>query len=227
MTIGMDTIPGPGTLRKPGVFTEIDNSKAVRGPQPVSYRRLLIGQKLAAGLAAANTLIRITSPTQADIQFGKGSMLAGMVRAAMEVDTYTELQVLPVIDNAAGVAAAATLAFTGPATASGTIELMIAGRRVSVGVISGDAATAIATSVVAAITAADDMPVTATAATGTVTLTSRHKGEAGNSLNARVNYYTGQALPASVAASAQRPCADEDATPSPSVLGKLWSKLSS
>jgi phage tail sheath gpL-like len=126
-------------------------------------------------------------------------MLAGMVRAAMAIDTYTELQVLPVIDNAAGVAATATLAFTGTATASGTIELMIAGRRVSVGVISGDAATAIGAAVVAAVTAADDMPVTATAATGTVTLTSRHKGEAGNTLNARVNYYTGQVLPAGVA----------------------------
>ncbi len=76
---------------------------------------------------------------------------------------------------------------------------MIAGRRVSVGVISGDAATAIATAVVAAVTAADDMPVTATCSTGTVTLTSRHKGEAGNTLNARVNYYTGQVLPAGVA----------------------------
>ena len=121
MTIGMDTISGAGSLRKPGVYSEIDNSKAVRGPQPVTYRRLLIGQKLAAGLAAANTLIRITSPAQADIQFGKGSMLAGMVRAVMAIDTYTELQVLPLVDSGAGVAAAATLAFTGPATASGTI----------------------------------------------------------------------------------------------------------
>ncbi len=90
---------------EPGVYSEIDNSKAVRGPQPVSYRRLLIGQKLASAPAAANTLIRITSPAQADTQFGKGSMLAGMVRAAMAIDTYTELQVLPVIDNVAGAAA--------------------------------------------------------------------------------------------------------------------------
>ena len=103
MTIGYDTIPGPGSLRKPGVYSEIDNSQAVRGPQSVTYRRLLIGQKLVAGLAAANTLIRITSPAQADAQFGAGSLLAGMVRAALAIDTYTELLVLPLIDNAAGV----------------------------------------------------------------------------------------------------------------------------
>lgn len=198
MSLGFDTIPGPGSLRKPGVYSEVDNSKAVRGPQSVTYRRLLIGQKLAAGLAAANTLIRVTSPAQADTQFGAGSMLAGMVRAAMAIDTYTELLVMPLIDNPSGVASTGTLVFTGPATASGTIELMIAGRRVSVGVVSGDSATAIGAAAAAAITAASDMPVTAAALTGTLTLTSRHKGETGNSLDARVNYYAGQALPAGV-----------------------------
>ncbi len=198
MTIGFDTIPGPASLRKPGAHSEIDNSKAVRGPQAVTYRRLLIGQKLTVGHAAVNALVRVTSPAQADSLFGAGSMLAGMVRAAMAIDTYTELLVLPLADNDAGVAATGTLVFTGPATASGTVELMIAGRRVSVGVISGDTATAMGAAAAAAITAAADMPVTAAAVASTVTLTSRHKGEAGNSLNARVNYYAGQALPAGV-----------------------------
>ena len=198
MSIGYDTIPGPGSLRKPGVYSEIDNSQAVRGPQSVTYRRLLIGQKLTAGSAVANTMVRVTSAPQADSLFGAGSMLAGMVRAALAIDTYTELQVMPLIDNAAGVAATSTVVFTGLATASGTVELMIAGRRVSVGVISGDTPAAIGAAAAAAITAAFDMPVTAAAVTGTVTLTSRHKGEAGNSLNARVNYYAGQALPTGV-----------------------------
>lgn len=225
MTVGYDTIPGAGTLRKPGVYSEIDNSKAVRGPQAVSYRRLLIGQKLSAGLAAANTLIRITSAAQADAQFGEGSMLAGMVRAAMATDTYTELQVLPLADPGVGVAAAATLTFTGPATASGTIELMIAGRSVSVGVISGDTATAIATATVAAVTAAADMPVTATSAAGVVTLTSRHKGEPGNTLNARVNYYTGQVLPADVAVDISAfagGSGNPDLAPALAALGDEW-----
>lgn len=198
MAIGFDTIPGPGSLRKPGAYSEIDNSQAVRGPQSVTYRRLLIGQKLSGGTAMANALVRVTSAAQADTLFGAGSMLAGMVRAALAIDTYTELQVMPVVDNAAGAAATGTIVFTGPATASGTIELLIAGRRVSVGVISGDTATAIGTAAAAAITAAADMPVTAASTTGTVTLTSRHKGETGNSLSAMVNYYTGQVLPAGV-----------------------------
>lgn len=198
MAIGFNTIPGPGSLRKPGIYSEIDNTQAVSGPQAVTYRRLLLGQKLAAGLAPPGALIRITSAAQADTQFGAGSMLAGMVRAALAIDSYTELQVMPLIDNPAGVAATGTLVFGGTATASGTVELMIAGRRVSVGVTSGNSAAVIATAAAAAITATTDMPVTATAATSTVTLTSRHKGEAGNSISARVNYYTGQALPSGV-----------------------------
>lgn len=119
MSVGYNTIPGPGALRKPGAYSEIDNSQAVSGPQAVTYRRLLIGQKLVAGLAPAGALIRITSAAQADTQFGAGSMLSGMVRAALAVDSYTELQVMPLIDNAAGVAATGTLVFTGTATASG------------------------------------------------------------------------------------------------------------
>lgn len=206
MSIGFDTIPGAGTLRKPGVYSEIDNSKAVSGPQAVSYRRLLIGQKLAGGTAPADALIRITSAAQADSAFGAGSMLAGMVRAAMAIDTYTELQVLPIADNPAGVAATGTLTFEGAATASGTVELMIAGRRVAVGVLSGDAPAAMAAAAVSAINATAGMPVIAAIdgpemiarAAGTVTLTSRHKGDSGNSLDARVNYYSGQVLPAGV-----------------------------
>ena len=225
MTISFDTIPGPASLRKPGVYSEIDNSQVVRGPQGLTYRRLLVGQKLVTGSAVANTLVRVTSPAQADQLFGAGSMLSGMVRAALAIDTYTELMVLPVADNAAGVAATGSLAFTGTATASGTLELMIAGRRVPVGVTSGDTATAIAAATAAAIGAASDMPLTASATTGTVTLTSRHKGEAGNTLDVRANYYVGQALPTGVALTItplSGGTGNPDLAPALAALGDEW-----
>ncbi|MFB8829058.1 phage tail sheath subtilisin-like domain-containing protein [Azotobacter sp. CWF10] len=140
--------------------------------------------------------MRVTSEAQADALFGAGSMLAGMVRAVLAQDTFTELQVMPVADNAEGVAATGALAFGAVATEAGTLHLMIAGRRVDVGVPSGGTPTSVATAVAAAINAAVDLPVTAIATTGTVTVTARHKGEAGNTLDLRVNYYDGQALPA-------------------------------
>lgn len=68
MAISYDTIPGPASLRKPGVYSEIDNSQAVRGPQSVTYRRLLLGQKLAADLIAT----RVVASAE---YFGRGVML--------------------------------------------------------------------------------------------------------------------------------------------------------
>ena len=72
-------------------------------------------------------------------------------------------------------------AVTGPATADGTIALYFGGVRVTVGVTSGQAATAIATNITAAITAAADLPVTAATVSASSNLTFRHKGAVGNS----------------------------------------------
>jgi phage tail sheath gpL-like len=198
MSIPFNTIPGPSNLRKPGVYSEIDNSMAVSGPQGPTYRRLLIGQKLATGTAEPEKLIRITSTAQADASFGAGSMLAGMVRAAFAQDTYTELQVMPLEDSVAGAHASATATFSGTATAAGTLYLFIAGRRVDVGIASADTADGMATKAAAAINAQSNLPVTAAAALAVVTLTAKNAGEAGNTLDVRANYFDGQILPAGV-----------------------------
>lgn len=192
MAISFNTIPGPNALRLPGVYSEIDNSQAVSGPQSVQYRRLIVGQKLAAGTAAELSLTRVTTPEQGEALYGRGSMLAGMIRAALTQDSYTELQVMALVDDPAAVAATGTITYSGAATAAGTINLMIAGRRVRVAVASGAAPAAVATSTAAAINANLDLPVTATAATSVVTITARNKGEVGNGLDIRLNYYTGE-----------------------------------
>jgi phage tail sheath gpL-like len=197
MAISFDTIPGPGTLRQPGVYSEVDNSQAITGPQAIQFRRLALGQMLATGTAEPLTLIRVTSPTQGDTLFGRGSMLAGMIRAALTQDSYTELQVMALEDDAAAAAATGTIVFGGAATAAGAINLLIAGRRVRVGVASGATPATVAASVAAAINAVPtnpdmDLPVTATVLTSTVTITARNKGEAGNGIDIRLNYYTGE-----------------------------------
>jgi len=196
MAISFDSIPS--TLRVPGVYSEVDNSRAVTGPQMIQYKRLLLGQMLAAGTATANTLVRITSAAQAKTLFGEGSMLAGMAEAAFEQDAFTETWVMPVADNGAGVQASGTIVVTGPATAAGTISLYIAGRLVEVAVASADADTAIAAAINTAINAADDLPVTSTVLSATVTITARHKGTCGNDIDLRVNYQDGEETPAGV-----------------------------
>ena len=225
MAISFNTIPGPGTLRLPGVYSEVDNSQAISGPQTIQYRRLIIGQKLSAGTATPLALDRVTSPEQGDALYGRGSMLAGMVRAALTQDSYTELQVMSVVDDVAAVAATGTIVFGGAATAAGTINLMIAGRRVRVGVASGATPATVATAVAAAINANLDLPVTATAATTTVTITARNKGEAGNGLDLRLNYYVGEETAAGITATITAMAggtANPDLSDAMAALGDAW-----
>lgn len=197
MPIPFDRIPS--NLRVPGVYSEVDNSRALTGAQLLPYRRLLIGTMLAAGTALANIPVQVTTTAQANALAGAGSVLAGMAAAALEQDNFTDLYLLPIADPAAGAAATATLTITGPATSAGTLALYIAGRKVSVGVLTADSATVIAASVVTALAATTGLPVTAASTLGVVTFTARNKGETGNSLDVRANYY-GETLPAGIGA---------------------------
>jgi len=198
MTISFNGIPA--TLRVPFVYVEISNENAVQGATIQPYKILVIGQRLTAGTVAKNIPTRVTSAAQAKQYFGAGSMLAHMIEAQMRVNTFTETWAVGLDDDPAGVAATGSIAFTGPATAGGTLYLYIGGRRLTVGVNAADAATAIATAVAAAINANTDLPVTAVAATSSVNLTARHKGQAGNMIDVRLNYNSGEQTPAGVAA---------------------------
>lgn len=188
----------PSNLRIPFVAVEFDSSRAQQGPALLAYKALIIGQKLAAGTAPADTLVRCTSVDQAITYGGRGSMLHRQALAWFAANKSTELWLGVLADNGAGIAATGTIVVTGPATADGTIALYLGGERITVGVLSGTASTAIATAIAAAINANLDLPVTASAATSTVTITYRHKGLAGNSYDVRHSFLTGEALPAGV-----------------------------
>lgn len=190
----------PTALRVPFSYVEFSNSEASSASTTQRYRLLLIGQKLAGGTAAANTLVRIQSEAQARTAFGAGSMLFLMARKALKANNFTETWAMPLADDAGGVAASSQITITGPATADGTVSLYLAGKLYSVGVLTGDTATAIAAALEDAITADTDAPVTA-AVDGTdafkVNLTYSHKGLVGNGLDAQLNL-NGESLPAGV-----------------------------
>lgn len=197
MTISFNEIPLAN--RVPFVFAEFDSTNASQGPNILTFRALLIGQKLSAGTALANTLVLVSSAAQARVLFGRGSVLAGMFEAFKARNTFTEVWAMPVADNGSGVAAAGSVALTGSATAAGTLALMVAGRRVQVAVASGASANSVATATASAINALPDLPVTASALSGTVTLTARNAGETGNAIDIRANYYDGETTPAGLA----------------------------
>jgi len=210
MSIDFNTIPAGGDLRVPFAYIEFDNSQAQGGLPSDQYTVLMIGQRLAGGSVAANVPTPIQSGAQAAGYFGNGSMLATMCDWFKSVNSTTPLVAIAMDDAVAGIAATGKLAVTGPATGAGTLQLYIAGIRVQVAVAAGDAAAAIATNIVAAINAVagnainprNQLPITAVVNAVTTTevdLTARHKGECGNDIDLRVNYYTGDVTPAGVA----------------------------
>ena len=98
-------------------------------------------------------------------------------------------------DDVAGVAATGTVTLSGVPTATGTLALYIGGTQVRIAVVAAEAVATLATRLADAINANTGLPVTASAALGVVTLTSRWKGETGNDLDVRLNYY-GEQTPA-------------------------------
>lgn len=188
----------PNNILVPFVAVEFDASRAQQGPGLLAYRALLIGQKIAAGTAVADTLQRVTNADQVRTLAGAGSQLHRMAKAYFDVNKNTETYIGVLADGGAAVAATGTLTVTGPATAAGTLSIYIGGQLVSVGVASGDANTAIATAISAAINAAADLPVTSSVSTGVVTVTAKNKGLAGNDIDLRLNYQDGERTPAGV-----------------------------
>ncbi|MGH7027379.1 phage tail sheath subtilisin-like domain-containing protein [Brevundimonas sp.] len=197
MSISFNSIPLD--LRTPGQYLEFDASRARSGAGVQPQRVLVVGQKLAAGLANAGQPTRIATADQAVQQFGRGSMLALMFAAFLTANSTAEAWGLALADNAAGVAATKTVTVSGPATAAGIVNLYVAGVRVQAAVAAADTATVVATALADAINDNPDLPVTAASAAAVVTLTCRHKGAAGEALDVRVNYRSGETLPAGLA----------------------------
>jgi phage tail sheath gpL-like len=178
----------PNNIRVPGVYVEIDNSKALRGLPLFRTRILIIGQRLSTGTVAANTLVQVNSEAQAKSFFGKGSYLANMVKTLKANNRYIETWAVGIDDNGAGVAATGTITIAGTPTENGTLTVYIAGVRVQVAVLTTHTAANIATNLGAAINEVVDLPLTASVSSAVVTLTARHKGTLGNGLDVRLNY---------------------------------------
>ncbi|GAB7128773.1 phage tail sheath subtilisin-like domain-containing protein [Silvimonas sp. JCM 19000] len=190
----------PVDIRTAGQWIEIDQSHAVHGLPAQDRKLLVIGQRLPAGTVQAGVPTLITTADQAAGYFGRGSIIHRCIAMARAANDNTPMYAIALDDLAAGVAATGTLTITGSVTANGILALYIAGQRLQVSVLTADAATAVATKVVAAVTAAADLPVTAAAAAGVVTFTAKNKGLLGNSIDLRLNYYSDDLLPTGVTA---------------------------
>lgn len=193
-TISFDQVPSD--WRVPGAYVEVKPNYSNVGVLGYPARALLIGQKLAAGSAAAATPYRITRKDQLEPLFGAGSIASQMGLAFIAANPTADLTVMALADPGGGVAATGTQVIAGTATGSGVLALGIGPWRIPVVVAAGAAAASVATAVRAAINAATYLPVTASGTNGDVILTAKNAGAAGNDIRVKVNPAFGDITPA-------------------------------
>lgn len=182
MSVSFNTIPSG--IRVPLFYAEMDNSAAATPTTQTAS--LLIGQMIDGGKAVAGTPVYVSTPAMAKELFGRGSMIARMVEAYRKVDSFGQLVVIPVADGS-GTAATGKVTCTGTAAEAGTISLYICSDRVQVAVTEKMTAENAAKAIADAIALNKDLPVTAQASTGAVTLTAKNKGTLGNDIILAVN----------------------------------------
>lgn len=198
MTITFNNIPT--TERTPGIFTEVDPSRALKGLVPNPHTALIIAQKIAAGTADTDTLTAITNDNLADGFFGPGSILARMCNRFKENNPNTELFALAISDAATGVIASGDINFTGSASGAGTAYLMLGGKEVKTAVASGWSGIDIASAMNSDINGNSNLMVTGSlvASADRLTILAVDKGTVGNYYDIRFNYHEGQSNPVGV-----------------------------
>ena len=194
------TYIAPSQTRIPGVEVEIDASQANSAVGLLIV--CIIGQITSSGTATPGVPVQMPSNVNAiNALCGAGSQLALQAARYLARDPIGPVILLPLSDLDT-VAATWTIAPTAAPTSPGTLIHYIAGQRVLQGVTAGMTTTAIATALAATVNSNTNLPVTATAASGVVTLTSKNKGLAGNDIQVIANYYGavgGEAFPAGYA----------------------------
>jgi phage tail sheath gpL-like len=209
MPISFDQIPAQ--WRMPLFWAEVDPSMA--GLPIVRQPALLVGSMIAtpanpdpalpvgvvAGTAIPNVPKPIGTQAQADREYGEGSELSQMFRAFLANNFAHEVWGLPVTPATGSVAAAGTIQILTVPIEAGMIHLYIAGHHVDDIVVgTTDTPATIAAIIAANINEDPTLPVVATAATDTVTITAKTRGKNGNDITLQLNYYGkvgGQELP--------------------------------
>jgi len=197
MTITFNDIPT--TTRTPGVYNEIDNSRALKGLVQNPHKVLILGQKLAAGSAGMEELKAITRNDMGDTFFGTGSILARMCNKFKENNPNTELHAMA-LSVTGGTAATGSMFFSdcldgNTASGTGTFYMMINGTEYKYNYASGDSGQHIASHYTSAINSDQNCPVKVSNIDGSLYFTAKNSGTVGNHINIRFNYYVGQEVP--------------------------------
>lgn len=178
--ISFDQIPG--SIRKPGVYFEL-NTKNANSALPANLQKvLLVAQKATAGTAVANSPIQVFDTAAAETLFGKGSVAHFATRDAIKASRNLALFVLPVADNGSGVKAVRTLNVSASSNLGGAIVLFVNGQRFEIGTAKDETADSIATKICAALAADSFLPYVVTGSAAAVVLTAVNAGTIGSEI---------------------------------------------
>jgi len=204
MTIVID---GLSTSRKtPGINLNIVLGGPGTSSGGASERLLLMGQKIesdltatvgaqtytySAGAAALDTPELCTSKSDALAKYGPGELYA-MAVAAIDRNPDVQLYCVAVGKAAGSTQATTTLALTGTApTADLIVRVRIDGRAIEVNIPASTALATAAQMIAQAINDVTELPVYATVAVATITLTSKCYGERFTRITTRVDVVNG------------------------------------
>jgi len=198
MSISFNNIPT--TLRVPGAYTEVDNSRAIKGLVQNPHKVLILGQKLSAGSASMETVMSISRTGIADSYFGLGSPLARMCNKFKEANPYTEVHAMALSANG-GTAASGRITFSvlNSVTGDCTYFLMINGKDCQVTLTSGWSNPDVISAIIGGFS--DDatggsLPVKFSySGSNILILSAKCSGTLGNYIDFRANYYAGQSNP--------------------------------
>lgn len=188
----------PSNAAASAVYVEQEAVSRGTGSAVIPHIPIVLGQYNSGFSPTVNVPQLILNKEDAWTRYGRGSMLAAMLELVLDESGGTDVYALPLADDGGAVAATGTMAVSGTATAAGTLAVYVGGKKVSVAVASGDAATAVGDAIAAAVNADLDLPVTAANVTGTVTFTARHKGAAGNQIQIEINRADADTTPAGI-----------------------------
>jgi phage tail sheath gpL-like len=179
----------------------VQNQKFAVTASVIPQRNVIIGtcdDRLFPGIMP-NVPIRVYSPEDVGSRTGFGYMLHRLAKAAFKPGAV-ETWIIPQEEGGSDPdQAAGSLDFTASAgVLAGELALYIAGERVAVNVAAGDDADDIGGAIADAITADDNLPVTAVNAAGVVTITSKSGGLWGNDITLMFNLNSGEVLPTGV-----------------------------
>lgn len=188
----------PDSIRTPGVYVEIDNSRALKGLYANPHKALIIGAMLT-GTKSETTLVPITKASLAEGYFGAGAEITRMIESFKDNNPNTELYAIAMgcgtAENYWSINPSGAFAVASECNGPGTYYLMINGVNVSTTLTSGWSKTDVCSAIKDEVSAITSLPVTASVAgagaakTSHLILSAKNSGVNGNYIVVRDNYY--------------------------------------